>query len=89
MASFLILLYIRIYILIYTQEILRRETGRAAIRDLYEETKIPSGKENPKSLRKLYLSTGIGIESNISLLVEQAMERMMEQEQFSVGWEEQ
>ena len=45
-------------------------------------------KGNPKSLRKLYLSTRSGIESNIALLVEQAMERMIEQEQFSVGWEE-
>lgn len=29
-----------------------------------------------------------GIESNVSLLVEQAMDQMMEQEQFSIGWEE-
>ena len=48
----------------------------------------PREKGNPKCLRKLYLSTKAGIESNISLLVEQAMERMMEQEQFSIGWEE-
>ena len=61
----------------------------AAIRNLCEEAKIPSGKGNPKSLRKLYLSTKLEVESNISLLVEQAMERMLEQEQFSVGWEEQ
>lgn len=60
----------------------------AVIRNLCEEAKIPSEKGNPKSLRKLYLSTKAGIESNISLLVEQAMERMMEQEQFSVGWKE-
>ena len=60
----------------------------AAIRNLCEEAKVPGEKGNPKSLRKLYLSTRSGIESNIALLVEQAMERMIEQEQFSVGWEE-
>ena len=38
-------------------------------------------------LRKLYLSTRAGIESNITLLVEQALERQLEKEQFSVGWE--
>ena len=37
---------------------------------------------------KADLSARAGIKSNISLLVEQAMERMLEQEQFSVGWEE-
>ena len=60
----------------------------AAIRNLCEEAKVPGEKGNPKCLRKLYLSTRAGVESNIVLLVEQAMERMMEQEQFSVGWEE-
>ncbi len=52
------------------------------------DAKVPSEKGNPKSLRKLYLAMEAGIESNIALLVEQAMERIMEQEQFSVGWEE-
>ncbi len=60
----------------------------AVIRNLCEDAKVPSEKGNPKSLRKLYLSTRAGVESNIALLVDQAMERMMEQEQFSVGWEE-
>jgi len=61
----------------------------AAIRNLCEEARLPGNKGNPKCLRKLYLSTKAGVESNISLLVEQAMERMMEQEQFSIGWDEQ
>lgn len=59
----------------------------AAIRNLCGDAKISEEKGNPRCLRKLYLSTKTGIESNISLLVEQAMEQMMEQEQFSVGWE--
>ena len=60
----------------------------AVIRNLCGEAKVPREKGNPKCLRKLYLSTRAGVESNISLLVEQAMERMMEQEQFTVGWDE-
>ncbi len=60
----------------------------AVIRSLCEEAKVPREKGNPKCLRKLYLSTKAGVESNISLLVEQAMESMMEQEQFTVGWGE-
>ena len=60
----------------------------AVIRNLCEEAKVPKEMGNPKCLRKLYLSTKAGVESNIALLVEQAMERMVEQEQLSVGWEE-
>ncbi len=52
----------------------------AVIRNLYEEAKVLREKGNPRCLRKLYLSTKAGVESNTSLLVEQAMERMMEQE---------
>lgn len=46
-------------------------------------------KGNLKCLYKLYLSKKVGVESNIALLVEQAMERILGQEQFSVGWKEQ
>ena len=60
----------------------------AVIRNLCEEAKVPGEKGNPKALRKLYLTTRAGIENNIALLVEQAMERMLEQEQFSVGWDD-
>lgn len=59
----------------------------AAIRSLCEEAKVPGEKGNPKCLRRLYLATRAGVENNIALLVEQAMEQMLEQEQFSVGWD--
>ena len=58
----------------------------AVIRSLCEEAKVPREKGNPKCLRKLYLSTKAGVESNIALLVEQAVERMIEQEQLEIGW---
>ena len=60
----------------------------AVIRNVCEKAQIPSEKGSPQALRKLYLSTRAGIESNVALLVEQAMERMMEQEQLAIGWEE-
>lgn len=53
-----------------------------------EAAQLTDGRANPKGLRKLYLSTRAAIENNIALLAEQAMERQLEQEQFSIGWEE-
>ena len=49
---------------------------------------ITDGRANPKGLRRLYLSTKAAVENNIALLVEQALERQLEQEQLAVGWEE-
>ena len=54
-----------------------------------EAAQLTDGRANPKGLRKLYLSTRAVIENNVALLVEQAMERQLEQEQLSIGWEEQ
>ena len=54
-----------------------------------EAARLTDGRANPKGLRKLYLSIRAMIENNVALLVEQAMERQLEQEQLSVGWEEQ
>ena len=53
-----------------------------------EAARIDDSRATPQSLRRLYFSTRAGIESNIALLVEQAMERQLEQEQLAVGWEE-
>ena len=75
--------------------VFRTRSGRAInrtyvpilMKPVCEAARIPDGRANPQALRKLYLSTRAGIESNIALLVEQAMERMMEQEQLSIGWD--
>lgn len=53
-----------------------------------EAAQLTDGRANPKGLRRLYLSNRAVIESNIALLVEQALERQLEQEQFLVGWEQ-
>jgi len=65
-----------------------RTSIAAAIRNLCEDANVPEKKRNPRCLWKLYLAAKAGIESNVSILVEQAMDQMMEQEQFSIGWEE-
>ena len=49
---------------------------------------IPKEKANPRCLRKLYQTTKANVEANIALLVEQAMDRQIELEQLSVGWEQ-
>lgn len=59
-----------------------------AIRRLCAEARVPEEKGNPRCLRRLYQTTRSGIEANISLLVEQAHERLMETEQLSIGWEQ-
>lgn len=53
-----------------------------------EAAQLTDGRANPRGLRKLYLSNRSVIENNVALLVEQAMERQLEQEQLSIGWEE-
>lgn len=65
-----------------------RTNVSTGIRQLCVAAHVPEEKGNPRCLRKLYLSTRAGIEANIALLVEQAHNRMMEQEQLTIGWEE-
>lgn len=66
------------------EEDIQRSCVLMGIRSVCEKVQIPGEKRSLQALQKLYLSTRVGIESNIALLVEQAMEWMMEQEQFSI-----
>ena len=59
------------------------------IRHLCTAAKVPEEKGNPRCLKRLYQSTRAGIEDNIALLVEQAHNRLLEQEQLEIGWAEQ
>lgn len=56
------------------------------IRDLCHDARVDENKGNPRCLRKLYLETRAGIEANISFLIEQAHDRLLEAEQLSIGW---
>ena len=59
-----------------------------AMKPVCEAAQLTDGRANPKGLRKLYLSTRAAVESNIALLVEQALERQLEQEQLAIGWKD-
>ncbi|MCD8036630.1 MAG: hypothetical protein LUE88_04505 [Clostridiales bacterium] len=50
------------------------------------EAHVPEEKANPRCLWKLYQSTYEGIEHNISILVTQAYDRMLENEELTIGW---
>ena len=58
----------------------------AEIRRLCGEAQVPDGKGDPRCLKRLYQNTKSGIENNIALLVEQAMDRILEQEQLAIAW---
>lgn len=58
-----------------------------SIRRLCAAAQVPQEKGNPQCLRRLYQSTCAGIKNNVSLLVEQAYEKLMETEQLYVGWD--
>ena len=49
---------------------------------------LRDGQANSRGLRKLYLSNRAVIENQVALLVEQTIEGQLEQEQFSIGWEQ-
>ena len=58
-----------------------------SIAKLSEEAGVPNGKGNPACLRRLYRRTRAAVEASFAVLVEQTMERQMEQENITVGWE--
>ncbi len=58
----------------------------SSIRDLCAVASVPVEKGNPRCLRRLYLAGRKAIEDNVALLVEQALERQLEEEQLTVGW---
>ncbi len=57
------------------------------LRKLGESAQIPAGKVTARTLRKLCGQTRANIEANMDLLVEQALERQLEQEELTVGWD--
>jgi len=57
------------------------------IRAICPAANVPEEKGSTRCLQKLYQSTRADIRSNISLLIDQAHDRLLEQEQFTVGWE--
>ena len=68
---------------------LDRTTVTSAIRELCLAAKVPVEKGNPRCLRRLYLAGRKSIEDNVAFMIEQALERQVEEEQLMVAWEEQ
>lgn len=63
-----------------------RTTVTAALQVLCRSAQVPEERTNPRCLRKLYLKTQDEIQANISQLVEQAHEHILENEQRRIGW---
>ena len=64
-----------------------RAAVTACIQQLSRDARVAPEKCNPRRLRKVCQTTRAGVQQSISLLVEQALDRLLEQEQISIGWE--
>ena len=67
---------------------LGRTAVTAYIQSLAQTARVAPEKCNPRCLHKLYQSTIDGIEAAVRVLAEQSHERLLEQEQLLVGWQE-
>ena len=65
----------------------RRTQISMEIRSLSQPARVTEEKCNPRCLRKLYQATQAEIDRSVRLLAEQAWDRMMENEQLTVGWD--
>jgi len=65
-----------------------RTNVSGGIRQLCVAAQVAPEKGNPRCLKRLYQSTRADIEANVALLIEQTLERKMEDEQLMIGWEE-
>ena len=58
-----------------------------SIKRVGRDAQVAEEKVNPRCLWKMYQSIQQGIQANVAVFMEQAYERMLEQEQLTVGWE--
>ena len=68
-------------------KLIDRTFAAQSIRRLCPTAQVPEEKGSPRCLRKMYQVTREGIERNVALLVEQAQNRLLEEEQLTVGWQ--
>ena len=57
-----------------------------AIRALSRTAQVPQAKCNPRCLRKLFLETQAAIEGDLRRLAEETYDRMLREEERTVGW---
>lgn len=67
---------------------MRRTQVSGEIRTLCRDARVDGDKSNPRCLRRLYQVTQELIRDSVQILAEQAHERMLEEEQLTVGWEQ-
>lgn len=67
---------------------MRRTQVSGEIRTLCRDARVEGDKSNPRCLRRLYQVTQERIRDSVQILAEQAHERMLEEEQLTVGWEQ-
>ena len=68
-------------------KLIDRTYAAQSIRRLCPAAQVAEEKGNPRCLRKMYQTTRDGIERNVALLVERAQDRLLEEEQLTVGWD--
>ena len=64
----------------------KRTSISSMIQRLSRDAQVPGDKVNPRCLKKLYQTTQASIHANVSLLVAQAYDRLLEAEQLAIGW---
>ena len=67
---------------------MRRTQVSGEIRTLCRDARVDGDKSNPRCLRRLYQVTQERIRDSVQILAEQAHERMLEEEQLTVGREQ-
>ena len=67
---------------------INRSNVSDSIRRLCRDAQVPEEKGNPRCLLKLHQATYRNIQNSVAVLIEQAYDRMLEEEQLSAGWEE-
>ena len=67
---------------------MRRTQVSGEIRTLCRDARVDGDKSNLRCLRRLYQVTQERIRDSVQILAEQAHERMLEEEQLTVGWEQ-
>ncbi len=65
-----------------------RTAVTTCIQQLSRDARVAPEKCNPRCLRKLCQATREGVRQSVSLLVEQTIDRLLEQEQLAIGWNE-
>ena len=65
---------------------IQRTNVTTLIQSLCQDARVEENKATPRCLKKLYQATQASIQGNLSLLMEQAYEQLLETEQLVIGW---